>query len=58
MCKGWCGGKKVGQKVFFSNKRKQITDFVIYEEYNILWFAFNCVLIGCPAFVIFYVWVE
>lgn len=58
MCKGWCGGKKNGEKVVFSNKRKQITDFVIYEEYNLLWYGFNCVLVGTPAFVIFYVWVE
>ena len=57
MIKGWCG-KKNGEKIIFSNKKKQITDFVIYEEYNILWFSFNCVLISMPIVVLIFIWVK
>jgi hypothetical protein len=56
MIKGW-SGKKDGEKLIFSNKKKQITDFVIYEEHNLLWFGFNFVLVCVPVFCGYFVWV-
>jgi hypothetical protein len=55
MIKGW-RGKKDREKLMFSNKKKQITDFVIYEEHNLLWFGFNFVLVCLPMFCGYYIW--
>ena len=46
-CKGWFRANKI------SDLKKQTSDFIIYSQENMSWFAINLILCTVPPIVVF-----